>query len=174
MSEHPSRSPHDSSLSKARICHLIPGRMRLRIPKRRGDIDYFALLRQKFTALDGVQGVEVNPSTSSLLISHSLDDVDSLTEYARAESLFDVTLNDSEESVSDIISGHALSVDRGLQAFSSGKLNLSSLGFLVFLCLAIVQILRGQFFVPAITLFWYAIQALEMESQKKDHDNKDE
>jgi hypothetical protein len=173
MSEDLSRSSHSSYLEKARICHLIPGRVRLRIPNRRGDIKYFTLLHSKLAALDGVELVVVNPSTSSLLISHSLE-VKSLIEYAKAENLFEVTPDRPSAPVAEIISGQALSVEQRLRVLSFGRLDLSSIAFLVFLCLAIVQILRGQFFAPATTLLWYAIQALVMEGRKIDKDNNDE
>jgi hypothetical protein len=173
MSEDPFRSPQTSYVEKAHICHLIPGRVRLRIPSRRGDIKYFTLVHRKLAALDGVQLVVVNPSTSSLLISHSLA-VNRLIEYAKVENLFEVTPNRPSAPVSDIISEHARSVEQRLRALSFGRLDLSSLGFLVFLCLAIMQILRGQLFAPATTLLWYAIQALVMEGRKVDKDNNDE
>jgi hypothetical protein len=171
MSEDPSRSLHDSYLEKAHICHLIPGRVRLRIPDRRGDIKYFTLLHRKLAALDGIQAVVVNPSTSSLLISHS-SAVKRLIEYAKAENLFEVTPDRFSAPVSDIISGQAFSVNQRLRALSFGRLDLSSLAFLILLCLAIVQILRGQFLAPATTLLWYAIQALVMESRREEKDNK--
>jgi hypothetical protein len=173
MSEDPSRSLHDFCRAKAHICHLIPGRVRLRIPNRRGDIKYFTVLHRKLAVLDGVQVVVVNPSTSSLLISHSLA-VNRLIEYAKAENLFEVTPDKPSAPVSEIISGQALSVNQRLRALSFGRLDLSSLAFLVFLCLAIVQILRGQFLVPATTLLWYAMQTLVIEGRKEDQDNNNE
>jgi hypothetical protein len=173
MSEDPFRSSQNSYLDKAHICHLIPGRVRLRIPSRHGDSNYFTLLHKKLAALDGVQLVVVNPSTSSLLIRHSLA-VNRLIEYAKAKNLFEVTPDRPSAPVSDIISGHARSVEQHLRALSFGRLDLSSLGFLVFLCLAIMQIIRGQFLAPATTLLWYAIEALAMEGRKEDKDNNEE
>lgn len=167
MSEIPSEPTQNSSLTAAQICHHIRGRVRLRIPDRRGDIDYFTLLQQKFASLEGVQLVDVNPSTASLLIRHSLD-MDRLADHARAENLFEVT---SDPPLAELISGQVFTFDRQLQALSFGSMDLRTLGFLVLLSLAFVQILRGQFFAPAVTLLWYAVQALVMEGRREPTDS---
>ncbi len=169
MSKIPSKSAQKTSLTAAQICHHIRGRVRLRIPDRRGDIDYFTLLQQKFASLDGVQLANVNPSTASLLIGHSLG-MDRLADYARAENLFDLTTNPPVTPLADLIFGQASSIDQQLQVLSFGGVDLRSLGFLVLLSLAFVQILRGQFFAPAVTLLWNALQMLVMETKREPRD----
>ena len=42
------------------IAHAIPGRVRLRVPKRRGHASFFAEAKRRIATLDGVSSVSVS------------------------------------------------------------------------------------------------------------------
>jgi hypothetical protein len=56
--------------SAAHVTHRLPGRMRLRIPARRGDPAFFARLVERARDLPALRAVRANPVTSSLLLEH--------------------------------------------------------------------------------------------------------
>jgi len=52
------------------VIHAIPGRMRLRIPSLKGNEDLARPLREHLSSISGVEHVEVNPVTGSVLVVH--------------------------------------------------------------------------------------------------------
>ena len=64
----PQPDPHPPD---AYTVHQVPGRMRLRVPARRGDRAYFANVAQVLVAVPDVRSVRVNPSTGSVLVRHA-------------------------------------------------------------------------------------------------------
>ena len=56
---------------EARIVHRIAGRMRVRVPSRRGDPAYFATVEETLRSLNGVERVEADPLTGGILILHA-------------------------------------------------------------------------------------------------------
>src|SRR5690242_11401218 len=62
------------SLPRARIEHRIPGRLRLRITARRGDLGFFQQAEARLGAAPGVSNVCANAQTGSLLVEYSGDE----------------------------------------------------------------------------------------------------
>src|SRR5690349_7256419 len=60
-------------LPSGQISHAIDGRMRVRIPERKGDKDFFARVREELEREPGIAHVQPNPLTGSVLITHDLD-----------------------------------------------------------------------------------------------------
>jgi hypothetical protein len=52
------------------LAHVIPGRMRLKLPELRNNAALAARLRERFAAVTGVQRVVANPRTGSLVIQY--------------------------------------------------------------------------------------------------------
>lgn len=151
----------ESMVPEAQITHEIPGRMRMRIVSRRGDQQFFAVLKDRLAALDGIEAVETNSVTGSILLFHHMDK-DSLATFAAEKGLFVVH---SSCTQSDPLSGKVVrsfqQMDRHLTSSTGGELDLPSLSFLVLLGIGVYEILRGNFMAPAwYTAFWYAFSVL--------------
>jgi hypothetical protein len=56
------------------VVHLIPGRMRLRIPKVAYDSKYASQLNELIESLDFVTSVRINPGASSLVVKYKYQD----------------------------------------------------------------------------------------------------
>jgi hypothetical protein len=55
---------------RAYMVHRTSDRMRIKVPGRRRDAIFFAALQRRLLQLDGVDGVEINSLTASVLIRH--------------------------------------------------------------------------------------------------------
>src|SRR5690349_17388730 len=91
----------DRSPPRARICHSSPGRVRVRIPERRYDTEYFNAIRELISAWPGVESVEVNPVTAGMLVRFVTDAGDLLPGdfpfSAFENDLFILDLSDLDE-----------------------------------------------------------------------------
>lgn len=77
------------ALPEAHIEHELPGRLRLRIPSRRGNRGYFVGASQRIAGLTGVRRVQANPLTGGLLVEHAVGTA-AVADFARGHGLFDV------------------------------------------------------------------------------------
>jgi hypothetical protein len=77
------------ALPQARVEHELPGRLRLRIPSRRGDRRYFEAVGGQIATLTGVRSLRANPITGGLLIEHATG-TDAIASFAREHGLFDL------------------------------------------------------------------------------------
>ncbi len=77
-------------LAKAFIEHELPGRIRLRIPSRRGDRPFFEAAGKRVAELPGVRSLRANPLTGGLLIEHRTSR-DAIASFAREHGLFDLS-----------------------------------------------------------------------------------
>ncbi|WP_455281525.1 HMA2 domain-containing protein [Cupriavidus necator] len=143
--------PEDAQLS-----HVLPGRLRVKVPTRRHDAAYFEELVRRLSECDGVDEVSVNPMTSSVLIIHSTSD-DAVAAYALQQGLFRLRLDRTASNsriVARPVSDSAPRLFTGDQMSESDRragmlsASLASLG--------VLQTLRSQIMVPAISLLWYA------------------
>jgi len=75
---------------KAFVEHELPGRLRLRIPSRRGDRPFFEATGKRVAELPGVRSVRANPLTGGLLIEHG-SSRDAIAASARDHGLFDLS-----------------------------------------------------------------------------------
>jgi hypothetical protein len=157
-------------LPEARVCHFTSNRVRLRIPERRHDRAFFEAVQRQLSQWQGVDRVEVNPATASVLIHYS-DGPAFLAEHYAQNNLFavgDIPPDQSAPETSPAISiaqrtrGGVDAFDRAVQRLSGGQADLRSLVMLGLLGTGVVQLLRGNVAVPAITLFWYAGDALRL------------
>jgi hypothetical protein len=140
----------------ATVVHRLPGRIRLRIPDRRGDLGYFDMLALELAMLDQVRGVSVNPATTSVLLRYD-EPLDRLIETARTQGLFtlaDLTLH--REPIEQRLRQTFASADVTVREATAGELDLMAASALGMLGLAALQALRGQLLGPAFNLAWYA------------------
>lgn len=145
----------------AHISHTIAGRMRLRIPTKRRDADFFAELARTFSTLEGVAWVKPNFLTGSVLVVHKPElTMDQIQRFAQERELFEIA---SQPSRPAIELGPLIAVSRHWLAQRFGqaeKPTAETRGGIVLalLILGLIQLSRGQILAPATTLFWYALE----------------
>ncbi|HXX82138.1 MAG TPA: hypothetical protein VEI46_11355 [Thermodesulfovibrionales bacterium] len=145
-------------LPTAHISHQTTGRLRIKIPARKGDNTYFNALKEHFSALEGVRDLQLNPTTGSVLILHTLDN-QSVAQYATANNMFSLTgANPSSASLHLRVTETFKGMNNQVRAFTSGEINIGSLAFLGLMGAGIYQIGKGNFTaIPWYTAFWYAL-----------------
>jgi hypothetical protein len=158
----------------AYIKHQLPGRVRLKIPQKRGDFRYFDRIAELFTDCPGITQLQLNPPAASILICHGTEtDFLNIAEFAQTNGLFTLTEQPEEETFSipylpiPTLTTTGLSrVDESLLDFSQGRLDGRSLLFLALIGLAVRQMAKGNIMGPATTLLWYAFSLLKEENAK--------
>lgn len=158
----------------AYIKHQLPGRVRLKIPQKRGDLRYFDRISELFTDCPGITQLQLNPPAASILICHGTEtDFLNIAEFAQTNGLFRIIDQPEEETFSipylpiPTLTSTGLSrVDESLMDFSQGRLDGRSLLFLSLIGLAVRQMAKGHIIGPASTLLWYAFSVLKEENNK--------
>jgi hypothetical protein len=142
-------------LPRAYVVHRLGGRMRLKVPEKRKDAQWLAETAERLERLAGVEGVQTAPMTGSLLIH--CEDSGELEELVSQSKLFQLTPGPipKRPALEPLVRGVAHS-DHKTERHTLGGGDLRTLLSLVFVALAIVQLVRGQIWVPAISLLWYA------------------
>lgn len=153
--------------AEARITHCLPGRMRLRIPERRGEVEYFAKVARAFECSKRVRAVEVNPVSASVLVSFEgdelvLDELEALSPLLRVRDIKEA----SRSLLADVVD--ALGRSRGrLGRVTRGKLDAESLAFLGYAFVGLYQISRGHAMPAGLTLLHYALGLIETQRERQ-------
>lgn len=152
----------------AYISHALPGRVRIKVPDRRGDTDFFSRIEDRLGGIDGIAKLQTNPLTGSILIEHHTAPLDRVFEAAQREALFTLQAPDDPGEPPP----EAASLDESPLALWISQRGMGGLGFdinsalaLLMLALAVRQMMRGQVMVPALSLLWYAYELVQRESQ---------
>lgn len=144
----------------AKISHQTPERLRIKIPSRKGDIEYFDSLQDKFTNFAEVETLKINPSTSSVLIIHNKSNGVDFIKFGKQQNLF--TLEDKSPSYHNtltkgVVGGFNFLNDIIKRIFSR-ELDIPAIAFIALISVAIYQIARGNFRAPAwYTALWYGM-----------------
>jgi hypothetical protein len=156
-------------LPEAYISHMISRRLRIRIPSRKGDVLFFGEMHKRLSCFDGIERVEVNALTGSVLLIHAVD-LREIADFARQNNLFsilDTKIYRKQTYVSRKISETFRDINHKVIISTKGFANIPDLLVLTFLGLSIFQISRGNFMAPAwYTALWYAMNIF-MKSQTK-------
>jgi hypothetical protein len=160
------------SLPEAFIAHVSQGRVRLKVPAKKHDANYFSQLKEYLAPLPGVEKVEVNPLTGSVLVLHrlelkSLEDLNSMAAYSEMTGLFKVAVPTANsvpvaQSLADGLAG----LNENVKGLSGGMVDIPTLAFVALLTVAVVQMSEGVVAVPAITALWYASSILKDQLQE--------
>jgi hypothetical protein len=143
------------------VVHELPGRLRLKIPEKRGDTAYFARLAEQLPHCPGILRVDGRVHTGSLLVLHGAAtraaDIDA---YAGRLGLFSLTDRPAtpRRTLRQCANAGVDALDRGLLAASGGVIDFGSAMLLMMLVLAARQAARGQVLVPAFSLLWFALE----------------
>jgi hypothetical protein len=144
-------------LPEAYITHCSANRLRIRVPAHKGDKTFFSVLKERLQSYPGIEKLEINPLTGSLLLHHRMD-LKAFTEHAARQRMF--ALNPAR--VASVTLQQRLlqplhEVNRTLQKLTGGEIDLGSIAFVGLVGMGIYQISRGNFKAPAwYTAFWYA------------------
>jgi hypothetical protein len=142
----------------ARVCHATSGRLRIRIDARRRDAAYFAQLAETIGRLPGIQRVESNALTGTVLILHTLAPGRVRSEIESFAGVSLATENPQPSPGRQVPAG----VVKGHVAGTAGiATDTRGLAILALLGLAIHQAIEGNVMVPAVSLLWYAFNLFE-------------
>lgn len=138
------------------LVHSVPGRLRLKIPDKRGDRAYFERLETELSALEGVVELGINIATGSVLIGHDWPSEEVLLRVAEETALFLLDPAPFDPLWQRASMGLEL-LDRRLAKLSRGEVGMRSALLVGTLVLGIRQAMRGQTLGPASNLLWYAL-----------------
>lgn len=155
--------------AQAQVEHQMNGRVRLRIPSRRRDSAYFSRLKDRLSEQEGVESVEANPMTGSLLVRHR-NNLDTLLGYAADHDLF-VIEKQQDKPVTSLADGLAIQagrLDGAIRRVSGGGLNMRDVALAGVIVAGVVQIAKAHVWPAGFSLFWYAVNLLPKVNPPED------
>lgn len=164
-------------LPAAHISHQTLGRLRIKIPSQKRNTSYFLSLKERFSSFPGVQKIEVNPLTGSMLVFHTIDlntiDFKLISEYTEQSELFRFERpNLSADSVSQKVVETFQNANRKVERFTGGEVDLATLAFTGLLGFGLFEMARGKTAAPAWHVaFWYAMNIFLSSQRNKESKN---
>jgi len=146
---------------RAVIAHWIPGRVRLVVPDKRGDAEYFRKLAGEFSDVKGLQKVKVNPITGSLILEFA-GGVGSIVQRALTRDLFRI----DEMKIPQDVPASLRPDTSPIHLVSNRKIDSKFMLGSAFGAAGVVQVLRGKILTPALALFWYAQDAFRQSGSQ--------
>ncbi len=141
----------------AYVVHAIPGRVRVRVPDRKGDAAFFDSIASRLAELPLVTSVTTNPVTGSVLVRFT-GDIEALA--MRAMMLLDqVQLELSPTPAQPVLKrlrDELAGFDATVRELTGGEMDTHAMAFAGMLALSAVQLFRGNILAPAATMLWYA------------------
>ncbi|MCA1407291.1 hypothetical protein I6F26_14305 [Ensifer sp. IC3342] len=129
--------------------HETPGRVRLKVPSKRGDASFFQGVARDLADNGVIAELKTNHQTGSITIWHS-GDIDTLRDDAAARRIFELRAERP-----GTLSNRA--VVRALKPVGdTGLLKAAGAGLLGF---SLLQALRGRTLGPASEFFWHSYAA---------------
>ena len=147
-------------IPRALIQHRLPGRLRLKVPERKGDHQWMAAAADALAGLEAVTGVRVNALTAGILIEHRSDTPDELLEQIRDKGLFEVTA--TRDGTAHAAGAEGAEADDLIPELHVQPHHLAGVAFLV---LAVRQVLAGNILAPATNLAYHAFELLSRDSR---------
>src|SRR5579884_414175 len=162
-------------LPKAYISHQTSGRLRIRIPTQKRNQAYFSALKERFSSFPGVQKVEVNPLTGSVLVQHTfhLNEIDfkMISDYTQQGGLFQLERPDlSAGSVSKKVVETFQNANQKVERFTGGDIDLPTLTSMGLLGFGLFEMARGKVAAPMWHVaFWYALNIFLSNQRGKEN-----
>lgn len=155
---------------RAEIVHCLPGRLRLRIAEKRGDVVSLKKLADCLDSHPEVVSVDVKPNTGGLLVVHSLGSAwQPIGRFARDEGLFAVASSGVSPppvpSFAETTAASLKVMNRRFRQATGGTVDFQSAMFVTFLGLAVQQARQGYVLGPAMTLILHAYGFLKEKSR---------
>lgn len=146
-------------IPEAYISHQIPNRIRLRIPAERNKNDYFSKIEKELQKLKGVDRVEVQPLTGSILIEHTCP-VRTLADFTREHQLFEMREPKAAEPWLETLLSKVDRWDEELRHSTQGQWDIYTLMAAGVAGVSVYQAFRKRFLPPAWTLLGNAFTLL--------------
>jgi hypothetical protein len=148
------------SLPVARISHFTARRLRIKVPEKRRNADFFAAVAERLATWESVERVETNPLTASILI-HFSDPERLFLEAAAKNDLFDIDFDAAfGDSAAPAVTEAAVrsfeTADHALRRWTQNQIDMRGVLFVLLLAGGVFQLLRRRLDAPAPTLLWYA------------------
>jgi hypothetical protein len=161
----------------ASIEHQLPGRVRLRVPSKRGDVPFFDKVVRELSKHPSLRELSARPLTGCITL-HYCEPLQLMTAAAAEQKLFEIGGSEpqDQESKEQGVAGATVAGLSGLGLFQVARGNMLGSAIenlwhafaaqrifgrpeiaLVFAGLGVYQMLRGQIFGPASSLFFYAL-----------------
>jgi hypothetical protein len=139
---------------------MSAGRIRIRIPSKKGDGDFFVHLSDVLSDIAGIRHIETNPLTGSILFIHDAD-TQQFLQHVRERGHFDLPSRGQrggQTYLSQKVAETYQDLNKKITTSTEGFANIPDIAFLGLLGLGIYQISRGNFTAPAwYAAFWYAL-----------------
>lgn len=144
------------------IVHRLPGRLRLRLTELKNDPQALAAVAAELEAIPGMQAVEANALTGSLLLRYAGPEA-AILQAAASQDGFRLTVaGAAAPDLRGRLDEGMRNLSRGLQTVTGGEVDLNGLLVVGLTLLAIQQAIEGNVMVPAAALLWNAYQAARM------------
>lgn len=147
--------------TEGHISHQSAGRLRIKFPAQKGDEGFFTKLGKKLLSCPGVQKVEANPSTASVLLLHESDS-HSIVEFAREKKIFQLSEPKKGESPfqENLISSFA-GLNERVKSAMGGQIDLWGIISLLLIGAGAYQVARGNLLaIPWYTALYYGSNIL--------------
>lgn len=142
------------TLPRAYISRECHGQLRFKLPRRKGDTEFFRHAAEVLERLEAVDSLQVNPMTGSILVYHH-SSLKEIAGFARKNELF-------------ALAHHAKDP---LPPKQQRSIDLATATTLLLVLLGLIQVARGRVLGPASTLLWIAWQ-LASKGQSPKGDSK--
>lgn len=147
---------------EAYVSHQSLRRVRIKVPAKRGDETYFAHLRDSFEGCEGIETIDVNPITGSILFTHTID-FKIIKEYVTEKNLFTLKMNSSPPLFNSRIKARFNNFDNRIKTFTGREIDIPGIAFLTLLGFGISQVTAGKAqAMPWHAAFWYALNVFLM------------
>ncbi len=145
-------------IPEAVLSHTTSGRTRIKVPSMKGNAAYFSALQDHFAHFQGIEQIQANAMTSSVLFMHAAD-LKAIATFAEEHSLFRLGISRSRTTaLSGSIMKSFNDFDKQVKKFTGNELDVPGAAFVTLLGFGIYEISRGNFAAPAwYTAFWYAL-----------------
>jgi hypothetical protein len=145
-------------LLTANVVHCMKGRLRVKLPVKKGDSAFFASVAERLAKCPGVEKVEVNPITGSVLFVHSATP-QQIDRFAASKGLFRLApWRTAHKTLFGDVADLFTKWNRDLKQATVGGVDIPSLIFLSLVASGIYQVFRGNLSMPAwYTAFYYAL-----------------
>jgi copper chaperone CopZ len=140
----------------ARMVHSIPGRTRLRADGIKGDVQALEAVQTALEDTKGVQNVQVNVLTGSILVEHDAS-IEELLQQLQERDVLELDNSEPEHYLATLHRALAES-DRRLKFASKGKLDLETISFFGFVGAGIYQMFNNHGLPAGVTLMRYAVE----------------
>ncbi|HWP00844.1 MAG TPA: ABC transporter ATP-binding protein [Methylococcus sp.] len=148
--------------ARVEVVHSLPGRVRLRIARKRRDAAYLRRLADQLAGLEGITAVRVNPDVGSILITHDFGaNWEPIRRFLCQQELLEISSPRYAPSLGEATNAGFRVLDRRLRHATGGALDARSALFVTFLALTVQQILRGEILGPATTLLFQGLSFLK-------------